>query len=217
VTELDLTRPPRPDLRGAHLTRRDLAGVRLAGADLRGADLRASDLRGAHLEGAALALADLRGADLSGADLSGADLEQADLRSADLTGARLWDAKLRGARLDGANLGRAELRGADLRAHRPEWTARLEASPQGEENFEPAGAAMSARLDGADLTGADLRHAYLDDVEGLGLEQLRAALVDQTTMLPAELRGAVPKPRIVRGTERVSPRLLEDAVLAPGY
>jgi len=65
------------NLRGAVLSRLNLAG----------ADLEGADLSGAWLNGSSLAGAKLRNAVLRGARLGGADLSQADLRGVDMSGA----------------------------------------------------------------------------------------------------------------------------------
>jgi len=84
----------------------------LRGADLSRANLAAAILKETSLGNAGMTGADLREATLTGAGLRGADLSGADLTWADLTGADLSGAELRGARLEsnlhGTDLGEAE-------------------------------------------------------------------------------------------------------------
>jgi hypothetical protein len=98
-----------PHLRGADLSRSNLAFADLHGADLRGAWLTLSDL-----SGATLAFADLRDAHLIGATLLHADLRGATLIDADLRGAILFGATLCNANLQETTLIDSRLNGADL-------------------------------------------------------------------------------------------------------
>lgn len=155
----------------ADLTRADLTGADLTRAQLDGVDLREANLTGARLDRANLTGARLDNADLTGADLIEAHLDRADLTRADLTRARLGRADLSRAVLIGARLTGADLADADL----------AEAQLRG------------ADLSRADLTGANLAHARLDGVdmrEAVGLEegQVRVALGDVGTRLPAGVR-----------------------------
>lgn len=107
----------------------------------------------------------IRDVDLHGAPLMDVLLREADLRRSDLSDATLFIADLRGADLRKvllryADLGAADLAGADLRG---------------------------ADLGGADLWQTDLRGADLTGASGLTSEQLRCALVDSGTRLPAGL------------------------------
>lgn len=79
----------------------------------------------------------------------------------DLSGAKVRRTNLSHANLTRANLSGADLTGADLRG---------------------------ANLAGAILTGTILRAADLRDVRNLTKEQLASAVVDETTLLPAEVR-----------------------------
>jgi hypothetical protein len=97
-----------PDLSGANIRVKDLAGV-----DFRGANLGGALLTGADLEGADLAGANLSHADLMAVNLHRACLKDADLTRANLMDANLKDADLAGACLEGAILYRADLKGAD--------------------------------------------------------------------------------------------------------
>lgn len=119
--------PITPELRGADLNRRDLAGVdlqdaHLEGAHLRRAHLEGADLRWAHLEGAILIVAHLEAADLGEAHLEGAHLEEADLKGANLRAAHLEEAHLERAELGGADLTGADLRGATFAAAKTDRT-----------------------------------------------------------------------------------------------
>jgi len=95
------------------------------------------------------------------ANLRNAILQQADLHDADLQRADLNGARLSVSDLMRANLSGADLRGADL------W--------------------MSDMKD-ANLEGADLRGANLKEVTNLTTAQLGQAVVDTTTILPADLK-----------------------------
>jgi uncharacterized protein YjbI with pentapeptide repeats len=82
------------------------------GCNLRGANLSKADLANANLSKADLTGANLAGANLSKADLSGAKLVDAVLSKADLSGAKLINANLSGAYLSDVNLSGADLTGA---------------------------------------------------------------------------------------------------------
>jgi uncharacterized protein YjbI with pentapeptide repeats len=79
----------------------------------------------------------------------------------DLSGAKVRRTNLSHANLTCANLSHADLTGADLRG---------------------------ANLDGAILTGTILRGADLREVRNLTKEQLAAAVVDDMTILPSDLK-----------------------------
>ena len=103
--------------------------------------------------------------DLQRSDLSQANLLEADFGDTNLFGADLSNADLAGAYLMNANLCNANLRCANL------YHAYLN----------------GANLASADLEGADLCGADLTDVIGLTRYQLRSALTDSETKLPAYL------------------------------
>ena len=94
------------------------------------------------------------------AELRNALLQQADFHDANLERADLNGARLSVADLMRANLAGADLRGADL------WMSDMK----------------DAKLDGADLRGANLA-----EVTNLTVAQLRVAIIDETTALPAGL------------------------------
>jgi uncharacterized protein YjbI with pentapeptide repeats len=79
----------------------------------------------------------------------------------DLSGAKVRRTNLSRANLTRANLSHADLTGANLKG---------------------------ANLAGAILTGTILRGADLSDVKNLTKEQLAVAVVDDTTILPSDLR-----------------------------
>lgn len=79
----------------------------------------------------------------------------------DLSGAKVRRTNLSHADLTRANLSHADLTGADLRG---------------------------ANLAGAILMGTILRGADLSDVKNLTKQQLAVAVVDDTTILPADLQ-----------------------------
>lgn len=151
------------DLRGAHLSHRDLRDLplaRLCGGltsnewktatqeQRRWATmhLEEADLGWAHLQGANLREAHLDGAHLRGVHLEGANVSGAQLRGANLHEAHLQGTNLRGAHLEGADLFRAQLQEAYLR----------EAQLQG------------ANLRRVQLHGANLAQARLDDEQRRG-------------------------------------------------
>jgi hypothetical protein len=113
--------------------------------------------------------------DLAGCFLSDCDLRRARLASANLVGtvlnrAMLTDAVLTKADLTGADLSGANLRGAKL---------------------------VGADVQDADFTGADLHQADLSHVDlmttvGLTASQLKSAITDTSTRIPAEARESSP-------------------------
>ena len=110
---------------------------------------------------------DLRNSDLRGVNLQGAHLERAilfgsRLQWADLRGAHLENAILWGVNLEGANIEGTHLEGTNF------WEAKL----------------YDARMSGAHLQGASLLN-----VNGLTMEQIQLAYVDDSTVLP---EGAAP-------------------------
>lgn len=173
-------------IKGAAMSRRNLAGVTAPGAFLVNADLSfammiRAQLAEADLRGALLASADLREAGLSRANLEGASLSSADLSGVDMQNVNLRNADLRSARLFSANLQRADLSGADLRGARVN------------------GADLTgAKLAGADLTGAnfyevvlfraDLRGTDLSGAQQISQQQLEKATGDASTRLPEGMR-----------------------------
>jgi hypothetical protein len=141
--------------------------------DLTNADLRGADLGGSSLQHVNLSNSDLREIHGTEADLQGAQLGLTDLRSSILVNSNLRGSWLEGAYLRGALLFGAQLRDADL------TSANLE----------------GARLDGARLHGANLIGTRLGDVDlrstdGLTLEQLAHAIVNERTQLPNGLEQA---------------------------
>ncbi|MFF7414852.1 pentapeptide repeat-containing protein [Streptomyces lydicus] len=144
-------------------------------------DLQMVDLSGAHLIG---------GANLSWINFWAAKLESATLRSVDLSGSYLAAAKLRAANLIQADLRDAELAGADISGAIID-RASLEGANLNGANL--AGTIVgAARLAGVILTNADLRHtdftgSDLEHATGVTVEQLKAAKIYHSTMLPQEL------------------------------
>lgn len=101
------------------------------------------------------------------ADLSGSTFRNALMSSADLRVSRLTKADMRNSRLDKANmlgtdLSEANLEGATLRG---------------------------VNLSGANLTRANLRGVNLASTQGLIHEQIRRAITDSKTRLPASLKA----------------------------
>lgn len=156
----------RTNLGGADLSYAPLRHVDLHGAKLRltwlvGAELDGANLNGAHLT-SYLMDANLEGAYLQEAQMQGAQLQRANLRGTQLRGAQLHNANLRDANLQNANLAAANLQGADL---------------------------DGTLLQGANLATNGLGHP--ECTQGLTIEQLAKAILDDTTVLPHELREAL--------------------------
>ncbi|MFI2350860.1 pentapeptide repeat-containing protein [Streptomyces sp. NPDC019443] len=110
-----------------------------------------------------LRLTYLRGADLKGARLdrvrlAAANVERADLTEAHLEEAWLQEIRLNGAWLDRASLDDAKLRGADLRG---------------------------ASVDATRFNGVQLSEADLSTVRKYTAQQLRQAVLDDSTKLPS--------------------------------
>jgi len=101
------------------------------------------------------------------ADLSGSTFRNALMSSADLRVSRLTKADMRNSRLDKANMLGTDLSGANLE-----------------------GATMrGVNLSGANLTRANLRGVNLASTQGLIHEQIRRAITDSKTRLPASLKA----------------------------
>ena len=149
----------------------DLSLTNLQWANLISARLDRAQLLGANLEGARLTRAYLNAsllsmANLKNAYLVGAHLEKATFEFANMDGAKLWDAHLEGAGLAKANLTNAELTGAQL-----------------------SGADLrEANMSGTNLSGANLKGAL-----NLTVDQLKLAIVNATTRLPAALAQELAK------------------------
>ncbi len=143
------------------LSRSQLDGIRLDHADMREINFTEAKLRKADFSQSKLSRAIF-----CRARLGKAVFENAILDDADFADAWLPEANFRMARLQGANFRGAKLPGADLR---------------GAIIFE------------TDFTGAVLRSAILKGLDlqsaiGLTVEQVEAAVLDSTTLLPPEAR-----------------------------
>jgi uncharacterized protein YjbI with pentapeptide repeats len=193
------------DLRGPSLYGTDFRGAKLEGAVMSGTHLEAVDLTSASLDNAVLTDADFLDVDLAGATLSGTDFRRARIRS-------LVNVRSSGTHLEQADLQSADLRHAVLeKAHFDEAILR-DARMGGLDAFGgPVGPDLrGASFRGADLTNADLRDTSLQDVDitaaiirgadlrgadlslchGLTLHQINSAVMDGTTILPAQLLRA---------------------------
>ena len=127
--------------------------------NLSSTDLRYIRVEHAHLEGAVLC-----DAHLEWCVLNHAHLEKADLTGAVLRGSRLKDAHLEGSELRGAYMEGGKFQRAFF-----------------------AGAHVSAYLEDAILVEAHLEGCKLQKSTGLTWEQVKWAIVDDTTRLPPEL------------------------------
>lgn len=198
------------DLSHADLSGADMEGMRFeAGASLVDATLRRASLRRATVTSVDLQGADLAGADMSEADLAGATLMGVGLRGTWLGGARLSDASLECVDLSGAHLQGAHLENMRAGQFFPGDRTATTAVYQSLDVTRPArdfcsgyrrlvnlaGADLSSadltgadfgesNLKGAILTGAVLLRTKLASVSGLTTDQIRCALVDETTELP---------------------------------
>jgi uncharacterized protein YjbI with pentapeptide repeats len=130
-------------------------GVTLVRANLDGANLANSDFRESSLTFASFKKADLQYANFSGAFLYGADFRCKDSHCTSIYEGHFEHSDLRESKFQGANLVRAHLEHADLR---------------------------KADLRKANLEGASLEYANLSEAEGLTEEQLKNAVLCQTTM-----------------------------------
>jgi uncharacterized protein YjbI with pentapeptide repeats len=179
------------DLAFANLSNANLVGICLERTELGNANLAGADLRGTTLSGANLTQADFTGADLSGAVLDSATLRMASMAGASLTGANLLNADASGAILPNSDLRGVNLTGANM-SNATLFQANLSEALLLDANLS------GALLGGVDLSGANLTNtiligAYLADARGLTSEQIEAAQVDDSTLLPAGL-GATPAP-----------------------
>ena len=136
---------------------------------LRGSNLRFADATRAFLVGADLNRANLQGiylyrANMRRADLAWADLKEAFAYEADFQGTILQNADLRAVDFTGSNLSGANLKGA-----------RLDGA-----NFE------NVNLNKTNLSGTSLTA-----VKGLTAKQIEAAVIDETTQLPENLKASL--------------------------
>jgi uncharacterized protein YjbI with pentapeptide repeats len=116
----------------------------------------------------------LRGFDLVGANLSGKDLSGADLESANLEGATFWATDLSNANLRGANFRKAKMK-----------------SPSFQKAVLRFADFSGATIMGADFSEADVRNAKFRQVKKLEGCMWKAAKVDETTELSAELEREI--------------------------
>jgi uncharacterized protein YjbI with pentapeptide repeats len=147
--------------------RLDLSQTLLAEGMFKGFSFKRTDFRQTDLRDANLRETDLRETDFTAAQLERACLGLANLKQAVLTAANLHQCELIGATLREANLVEADLSDADLRGV-DLWGANLKAANLVNTNFK-----------GADLRGA----------RNLTVEQLKPAIVSETTQLPEPLRS----------------------------
>ncbi|MDR1393225.1 MAG: pentapeptide repeat-containing protein [Bifidobacteriaceae bacterium] len=163
-----------------------MTGVNAKGCNFTRAVFRGTDLRGARLESAILTSANLEGALLDGARLYDSRIDFANLQDASCV-----QANFEYARLTRSDLRRADLTGArfvlldgheavfeDAIACGADFTKSLLNDAEfGSANLRGANF-TEAVLDGCSLVGADLTGAH-----GLSLERLRAAIIDDSTVL----------------------------------
>jgi uncharacterized protein YjbI with pentapeptide repeats len=106
----------KPNLAGADLRRKKLAGFNLTDANLNSAKLHSADLFMANFSRSNLSGAFLSYADLRSVNLTGADLTATKLQRADLSNARLTSASFNSADLTQANLTRTQALSTDFTA-----------------------------------------------------------------------------------------------------
>ena len=181
-------RQVRPDLSGANLREKDLAGVDFRGANLRNADFHQANLSGANLRGASLRDANLYKTNLGDVDLRGADLKRANLH-----GAALQKAIISGANLGRANLGRTNLSEADLSNSKLNGAELSGGANLSKANLNYAVLAhanlFGANLNAATLVGANLHEAELTKASFIGADLSRADL-SETDLQDADLSNA---------------------------
>ncbi len=161
-----------PSMAHMYLPSVDLCGVDMSYVDLCGANLESALLIGTVFSQADLMETHLVRANLGGAIFFDADISKACFQEANLAKVDFTEVNAEGAKFNGADIGHASIlidgnfAGADL----------SKAILQGAK-------LQSANLTGANLTGADLRGA-----EDLTCDQLRSAIIDTTTKLPAYMK-----------------------------
>jgi hypothetical protein len=129
-------------------------------------NLSCSDLGSAVLDKGDFSGANFTGANLNDVSGSRANFKGSCFRLATLAKANLYEANLEGAVLQRADLAKCMLASANL-----------------------SGADLSdANLDGANLSKTDFRGAILLEARGLTNAQIKWAITDETTKLPANLR-----------------------------
>lgn len=171
----ELRHLPSLNLSQRDFSRASLRHAILINAQIEQAILREADVAYGKFEGATLVGSNLSGMVAYYADFARSNLTDADLSYTNLTSTILEDAQLPGATLTGASLISADLGHADLR------------------NANLAGADLSntvlshADLTDATLDGAILDGAVLTDAIGLKPDQLRSAVRNAATVLPARL------------------------------
>jgi uncharacterized protein YjbI with pentapeptide repeats len=164
--------------------------------DLRATNLEGADLEEVNLEGAIFYYANLRETNLVRTNLQGARFFGATLQGANFGRANLQEARLSRANSQGAHLYLPNLQGADLYQANLKWADLMEANLQraylNGANLE--GSLLNkANLQEADLYQANLQGARLSDAKNLTEDQVKEALVDQTTELPEHLQHLLPK------------------------
>ncbi len=177
-----------PNLSGADLSERNLAGAFLYTANLSGVNLGGACLKGANLNQANLfrvdgAEADFTHASFVKANLSQTELVRADFRNADFSEATLVRANLSGANLSGANLRAANLGQAFL------FRANLSRATLAQASFFKADLS-EADLSGSNLAGANFHAATLDKANLSGAAITNANLYS-ALFLRANLENAV--------------------------
>jgi uncharacterized protein YjbI with pentapeptide repeats len=136
---------------------------------LRGSNIRFADASRAFLVGADLNRANLQGiylyqANMRRADLAWADLKEAFAYEADFQGTILQNADLRAVDFTGSNLSGANLKGARL---------------------------DGANFENVNLNKTNLGGTSLTAVKGLTAKQIEAAVIDETTELPENLKASL--------------------------
>lgn len=172
-----------PDLSGANLREKNLAGI-----DFRGTNLDNANLHQAHLSKANLRKATLRDANLYEANLKEADMKRADFRRANMRGVTAQNATASGVNMRRTNMSKTDFSGANL------TNARLEgAEISGGANFSRANLSYAllarANLTAANLSDAILIHVKLHEADLSGT-RFQGANLQFADLTEADLQGA---------------------------
>lgn len=133
------------------------------------------------LENVDLQRAKFRGADLSNVSINNSDLSDADLSKANLSKAVIFYSSFIKANLSNANFTGAKLHGSDL------TDAKLTNAKFVRANLTHSDLS-NAILTNADFTDTNLSDAELETAKGLSYDQIKRAVINEFTSLPAHLK-----------------------------
>jgi uncharacterized protein YjbI with pentapeptide repeats len=221
-------------VRGAQLTRVNLAGAsiidsHLASAEMLGADLNGAEVLESDLSRAELGFANLEQAKIYSSWMVGASFQQANLHQAALYEVVAFDARFNGANLCGvttnlvADFRRADFTKANLS------TAQLSRGTFSEARFDDArmdnavfdqAELGGASLAGADLRGASFKKARLHDADFTGAQfgdGANALKITKTPQPGTDLRGANLTGAKGLTREQLALALVDEATKLPEY